>query len=191
MRSSTRIGISALALSAAGLVGLIAKEGYTDRAIIPVAGDRPTVGFGSTFRDDGTPVRMGDTITPPQAVARSLAHIQRDETRLKQCITAPLHQAEYDLLVDHAYQYGAAATCGSSIVRHTNAGRYTEACNAYLDWRYMTSPVARPGWEAFRFDTAGRPIRWRFDCTTPGNRVCSGVGKRSTERRAKCLEAQR
>jgi len=163
-----RIGIGALALSAVGFAGLIAHEGYTDRAIIPVQGDRPTVGFGSTFRPDGSPVRMGDTITPPQAVARSLAHIQRDETRLKQCITAPLHQAEYDLLVDHAYQYGAAATCSSSIVRLTNQGRYAEACEQYARWRFV----------------AGR------DCALPGS-GCRGVALRANERRAKCLEAQR
>jgi lysozyme len=168
MRSSTRIGISALALSAAGLVGLIAHEGYTDRAIIPVQGDRPTVGFGSTFRPDGSPVRMGDTITPPQAVARSLAHIQRDETRLKQCVTAPLHQAEYDLLVDHAYQYGAVATCGSTLVKHINAGRYADACAAYLSWRFVK----------------------KRDCSIRSN-GCYGVWTRSQERHRKCLEAQR
>lgn len=49
-----RIAIGALALSAAGPVGLITHESYTGTAIVPVAGDRPTVGFGSTFRDDGS-----------------------------------------------------------------------------------------------------------------------------------------
>lgn len=185
-----RLAAGALALSAAGLVGLISHEGYTERAIVPVPGDRPTVGFGSTFRDDGSPVRMGDTITPPQAVARTLAHVQKDETRLRRCVTAPISQVEYDLLVDHAYQYGAAETCSSGIVRMTNARRYADACEGYLAWRFMTSSVARAGWEPFRFDAAGRPVRWRYDCTTPGNRICSGVGKRSTERADKCRAAQ-
>lgn len=162
-----RITAGALALSAAGLVAMLAHEGYTDRAVIPVKGDRPTVGFGSTFRDDGAPVQMGDTITPPKAVARSLAHIQRDESRLKQCVTAPLLQAEYDLLVDHAYQYGAAATCNSSIVRHTNAGRYDDACASYLQWRFV----------------AGR------DCSVRAN-GCFGVWTRSQERHTKCMGVQ-
>jgi lysozyme len=168
MMKHARVGIGALALSAAGLVGLIAHEGYTERAVIPVKGDRPTVGFGSTFRDDGAPVQMGDTITPPKAVARSLAHVQRDESRLKKCVTAPLHQAEYDLLVDHAYQYGAVATCGSAIVRHTNAGRYADACAAYLQWRFVK----------------------KRDCSVRSN-GCYGVWTRSQERQARCLEAQR
>ena len=54
-----RITIAALALSAAGLVGLVQYEGYTDRAVIPVPGDVPTIGFGTT---EG--VSMGDRTTP-------------------------------------------------------------------------------------------------------------------------------
>ena len=68
MTTRQRIGIAALALSAMGLVKLVNDESFTPVAVIPVQGDRPTVGFGSTFRDDGSPVQMGDTITVPQAL---------------------------------------------------------------------------------------------------------------------------
>lgn len=159
-----RMAIVAMALSAAGFVGLVSHEGYTDQAVIPVKGDRWTYGFGMTFREDGTPVRPGDRITPTEAVKRSLDHIARDESRLKQCVTAPLTQAEYDTLVGHAYQYGVDKTCGSSIVRLTNAGRYEEACNAYLQWKFV----------------AGR------DCSIRSN-GCYGVWLRSQERQRSCL----
>lgn len=162
-----RTMIGALSLSAAALVGLLAHEGYSDRAIIPVAGDRPTVGFGSTFRDDGSPVRMGDTITPPKAVARSYAHIAKDEAGIKRCVTAPLTQGEYDTMVDFAYQYGVPTLCKSSIVRHANAGRYKEACDAYLLYKRV----------------AGR------DCSIRAN-GCYGVWTRSQDRQRRCLEAQ-
>lgn len=185
-----RTMIGALSLSAAALVGLLAHEGYSERAIIPVAGDRPTVGFGSTFRDDGSPVRMGDTITPPKAVARSYAHIARDEAGLKKCVTAPMTQGEYDTLVDFAYQYGVPTTCGSSIVKLTNERRYKEACAGYLSYRYMTSRTPIAGYEVSQYDAAGKPTRWRFDCATPGNRVCYGVWTRSQDRQRRCLEAQ-
>lgn len=158
-----RIVVAALSLSAAGFVGLVAHEGYTDRAVVPVKGDRPTVGFGSTFRDDGTPVQMGDTITAPQAVKRSFNHIAKDESRLKQCVKAPLHQYEYDTLVDHAYQYGVAATCNSTVVRLVNAGQYEQACQAYERWKFV----------------AGR------DCSVRAN-GCYGVWLRSQERVRRC-----
>ena len=48
-----RVSVAVLTLSAAGLVSILSQESYTERAIIPTKNDRPTVGFGSTFRDDG------------------------------------------------------------------------------------------------------------------------------------------
>lgn len=162
-----RVAIGALALSAAGLVGLALEEHYTDRAVIPVSGDVPTVGFGSTKREDGSPVQMGDTTTPPKALARTLAHIQKDEAGLKQCVTAPLSQAEYDILVKFSYQYGPGATCKSTLVKLINQGRYAEACEQYARWTFV----------------AGR------DCAAPGS-GCRGVVIRANERRDKCMEAQ-
>lgn len=159
-----RTAIAALSLSATALVALITHEGWSDKAIIPVKGDVPTVGPGLTQRPDGSPVQMGDTVRPVEGIQRSLAHIQRDETTLKRCVTAPLSQVEYDLLVDFAYQYGTAAACRSSIVRLANAGDYAGSCRAY---------------ERFRF-VAGR------DCSIRAN-GCYGVWTRSQERVRKCL----
>lgn len=166
MANLTRTRIAGLSLSAAAFVALVSHEGYTDKAIIPVKGDRPTVGLGSTFRDDGTPVQMGDTITPVKAIQRSQAHIAKDETRLRQCVTAPLTQYEYDTLVDHAYQYGPAATCSSEVVRLTNLERYADACQAYLNWKRV----------------GGR------DCSIRSN-GCYGVWLRSQARVQSCLGA--
>ena len=164
---SYRAPIAVLTLSAAAFAGLVLKEGYTDKAVIPVKNDRPTVGFGSTLDEAGNPVKMGDTITPQKAVARSLAHIAKDETALKRCVTGPLSQTEYDVLIDAAYQYGPATVCKSSMVRHINAGEYTQACQAYARYRFV----------------AGR------DCYVRSN-GCYGVYLRSQERVAKCMEAQ-
>lgn len=165
--SINRTPVAILSLSAAALVGLLAHEGYSERAIVPVQGDRPTVGFGSTFREDGSPVRMGDTITPQKAVARSYAHIAKDERGIKACVTAPLTQGEYDVMVDFAYQYGVPTLCKSSIVSHVNAGRYAEACESYLLYKRV----------------AGR------DCSVRAN-GCYGVWTRSQGRRERCMEAQ-
>lgn len=160
--------VGALTLSAIALVGLISHEGYTDKAVIPIKGDRPTVGFGSTFRDDGSPVKMGDTITPQKAITRTVAHLAKDEARLKSCVTGPLSQVEYDTLINFSYQYGAVATCSSSMVKHINAGEYAQSCNAYLKYRFASG----------------------YDCSIPGSRICPGVWSRQLERQAACLGAQ-
>lgn len=162
-----RLFVGTLTLSAAAFGGLVVNESYTDKAVIPTKNDRPTVGFGSTFNADGSAVKLGDRITPPQAVVRSLAHIAKDETGIKACVTGALSQKEFDLLIDFSYQYGVAATCKSSIVRHYNAGNYAQACEAYTQYKYSGG----------------------YDCSTPGNRICAGVYTRSLARRDACKAA--
>ena len=131
---NARVKVAGLGASAALLVALVAHEGYTDKAVIPVKGDVPTVGFGSTTRPDGTPVRMGDTTTPVQALQRTLAHIQVDESGIKRCVTAPLTQSEYDAYVSLTYNIGAKAFCGSTLVRKLNQQDYVGACLEILNW---------------------------------------------------------
>lgn len=121
--------LAALTLSAAGLVGIVAHEGYSGTAIVPVPGDVPTLGFGTT---EG--VRLGDRTTPPQALARALQDVQRYEGALRRCVTAPLHQHEYDAYTSLAYNIGPTAFCSSTLVRRLNAGDYAEACGEILRW---------------------------------------------------------
>jgi lysozyme len=124
-----RVLIASLSLSAAAFGGLVAYEGYSDTAIIPVPGDVPTLGFGTT---EG--VKPGDRITPPKAVARALQDVAKYEGAVKTCVKVPLHQYEYDAFLSLAYNIGPGAFCGSTLVRVLNAGDYTEACRQILKW---------------------------------------------------------
>lgn len=126
-----------LALSAVALVGIVVTEGYTDKAIKPLPGDKPTIGFGSTTRADGSAVQLGDRTTPPEALARALQDVQRFEGALKQCVTAPLHQSEYDAYISFAYNVGEDAFCDSSLVKKLNGLDYPGACAEILRWRYF------------------------------------------------------
>lgn len=160
--SRGRILVAALSLSAAGFVGLLQQEGYTDTAVIPVPGDVPTIGFGTT---EG--VHLGDRITPPKAVARALNDIQKYEGAMHQCVTVPLHQAEYDVFLSTAYNVGPGAFCKSTLVKKLNTGDYRGACDELLRWRFFQ----------------GR------DCSKTGS-GCAGLWKRRQDDRAKCLDAQ-
>ena len=159
----SRVKSSLLVLAASTLVGLALHEGYTDKAVIPVPGDVPTIGFGSTRRPDGAPVQMGDRTTPPQALAQKLRDVRQFEGELKGCVTAPLTQGEYDSLVSLAYNVGAGAVCRSTMVRLHNAGRHAEACAQFDRWTYFQGK----------------------DCREPANR-CSGLAKRRAAERAMC-----
>lgn len=129
--------IATISLSAAALVGIVASEGYTDRAVIPVPGDVPTIGFGTT---EG--VKMGETTTPPKALARALQDVGRYEGALKLCVKVPLHQHEYDAYVSLAYNIGSRAFCGSTLARKLNEGDYPGACREILRWdRFKGQPL--------------------------------------------------
>lgn len=151
--STSRTAVVGLALSASALVAIVTREGYTDAAIIPTKGDVPTNGFGSTTRLDGTPLKLGEKTNPVAALQRSMVYIQQGEQRLKQCVKAPLLQAEYDLYLDLLYNIGPAGFCGSTIVKRLNAQDYAGACQAILMWNRVGAQR----------------------CDEPGNKVCAGL----------------
>jgi lysozyme len=124
-----RAPIVGLGISGIALVGLLVAEGYRDTAYIPVAGDVPTIGFGTTQN-----VRMGDKITVPQALNRALDDVQKFEGAMKRCVKVPLHQYEYDAYLSLTYNIGEGAFCRSTLVRLLNQQRYDEACKQILRW---------------------------------------------------------
>jgi lysozyme len=123
-----RSAIAALSLSAAALVGIATHEGFVGEAYRDIVGVW-TIGFGTTAG-----VRPGDRIEPVAALQRKLADVQRFEGALRQCVTVPLHQHEYDAYMSLAYNIGPGAFCGSTLVRKLNAGDYAGACREILRW---------------------------------------------------------
>jgi lysozyme len=158
-----RMTIAALSLSAAAYVGILTREGYTDGVVIPTKGDVPTIGFGTTGG-----VKKGDRTTPVKAAQRALADVQKFEGALKQCVTAPLHQAEYDIYTDLSYNIGSGAFCSSSIVKRLNERDYLGACNSILKFKYAAG----------------------YDCSTPGNKRCAGLWTDRLRVHAQCVAAQ-
>ena len=136
--------LASLALSAAALVGIALNEGYSDNAIIPIKGDVPTVGFGST---EG--VKLGDKTTPVKALARALQDIQKYEGAVKKCVKVPLYQYEYDSFLSLAYNIGTSAFCKSTLVKKLNQEDYQAACKEILRWDRANGKVI-PGLTARR-----------------------------------------
>lgn len=157
--------IAALALSAAGFVGILLQEGYSDRAIIPVPGDVPTIGFGTT---EG--VKMGDRITPPKAAARALKDVSKYEGAIKRCVKVDLHQYEYDAYTDTAYNIGPTAFCNSTLVKKLNAEDYPGACTSMLDWKRYK----------------------QYDCSLAKNhKICGGLWDRRQEMYQLCMHGRK
>lgn len=132
MAMNSRTLIVSLCLSAAGFAGIVLQEGYTDKAVIPVPGDVPTIGFGTT---EG--VKIGDRITPQQAIVRAVRDVQKFEGAIKQCVTVPLYQHEYDSFVSLAYNVGPSVFCKSLLVKRLNTEDYAGACEEIMRWRFF------------------------------------------------------
>ncbi|WP_286920074.1 MULTISPECIES: glycoside hydrolase family protein [Pseudomonas] len=169
MSARNRIAVSLLTMSLAGFGAWKASEGFTDVAVIPTKGDVPTIGHGSTRWEDGTPVKMGDTITRQRAEV--LARTLNSKAEKQFAASLPgvkLHQEEFDLYMDFVGQYGMGNWRPSSIRRDLLAGNYVQACNDLLKYKFAAG----------------------YDCSTPGNKRCWGVWQRQLERHAKCIGAQ-
>lgn len=139
-----RLAAGALSLSAAGLVAIAGYEGYSGTAYQPLPGDRPTIGFGTT---EG--VHLGDKTTPPKALERLMRDVGKTSTAIGRCVKVPLSQGEYDAYTSLAYNIGATAFCGSTLVRKLNSGDYPGACSEILRWKYFRGKVSK-GLEARR-----------------------------------------
>lgn len=124
-----RTALAGLSISGVALIGLLAAEGFRDTAYIPVLGDVPTIGFGTTDS-----VRMGQRIEVTQALNRALVDVQKFEGAMKRCVTVPLHQYEYDAYVSLTYNIGEGAFCRSTLVRLLNKEDFRGACKQILRW---------------------------------------------------------
>ena len=126
--SSIRLGIGALGISATLLVSIALDEGYRGEAYKDAVGI-PTVGYGETKG-----VTMKSRTTPDRALVQLLSSANRHASDIRQCITVPLYQHEFDAYVSLAYNIGAKNFCHSTLVRKLNAKDYSGACSEIRRW---------------------------------------------------------
>lgn len=134
-----RKAIATLALSVSGFVTILAFEGYSEKAVAPLPGDVPTLGFGST----GPDIKSGDRTNPVKAVQRAARDVTKFEGGVKRCVNVPLYQHEYDAYVSLAYNIGPSKFCSSTLVKMLNQQRYDEACAQILRWNRFQGQVNR------------------------------------------------
>lgn len=139
----SRSSVAGLSMSALAVVAWVTYEGWAPTATIPIPGDVPTHGFGTTTHVDGSPVRLGEPITPVQAVRRVVQAGDEYGRVLQRCFgpEVVLYQHEWDAFVLLAKNVGAAAVCRSSITQKVQSGRYAEACDTIMDFAGITRMV--------------------------------------------------
>lgn len=145
---------------------------YADK----LAGGIPTVCDGITRHVTSTPIIVGDTWTPERCHAERDAALQRVQMAVAKCFHRFPPQAVFDMASSHAWNVGAAATCGSGAMQAWNAGQWDLGCQR----------ISR--------DSAGRPV-WSYVRTgktlpngQPELRFVQGLANRRIDETGKCLE---
>lgn len=143
-----RVSIAVVMVTASALMGIAQHEDYRETAYIPVKGDVPTIGYGSTKG-----VKMGDRTTPARALMRLNDEIEGVyASELKRCIKVPVHYHEFGAFVMLAYSVGAPTVCRKAkpgqppnLIDLINAQRYAEACERIEAFVYGPGRVKLPG----------------------------------------------
>lgn len=101
-----------------------------------------TIGYGSTYWPDGTPVKQGDKLAD-EAEAEHLLSITLDDFELCVCgeLVWPIEHHRFDAMVSLAYNIGISAFRGSTIARLLKAGEHEAIANQFPRWNKQSGKV--------------------------------------------------
>jgi len=80
----------------------------------------PTVGYGSTFFEDGTKVKLGDKITKKRAEELLDFMVLQFANQVDKHIKVPLSENKFGALVSFAYNVGVSALSKSTLLKKVN-----------------------------------------------------------------------
>jgi lysozyme len=152
-------------------------EHFVPDAMIPIKGDVPTIGYGTTVNPDtGKPVKLGDKIDRKTADRYLMKDLDVFKTGLAKCVKAPLSENEFNAFMSLTYNIGVSAICNSSIPSKLNLGQYDAACKTILQFNKMKD-VSKPMY----YDKATK--KWKYQL-----KVVKGLDNRRKQEYATCIK---
>jgi lysozyme len=119
----------------AGLELIKTFEGFSSSPYLDPIGI-PTIGFGSIWNDDGSPVTMEqsdlDETEAERFLRREVHHIEK---RIGRLIQAELTTNMFSALCSFAYNIGTGALQRSTMRMKLNRGWYEAAADEFPKWR--------------------------------------------------------
>lgn len=95
----------------------------------------PTIGYGSTFYEDGTKVKLTDAPITEARAMDLLGNVVNDFSKqVNKLIKVEVTQHQYDALVDFAYNVGVGNLASSTLLKKLNAKLYDETAEQFLRW---------------------------------------------------------
>lgn len=128
---------------------------YADK----LAGGLPTVCAGLTHHITTTPIVVGQRWSAEKCLAEEQKAITTVQFRLEQCFRVMPPQSVFDAATSHAWNNGAATTCGSLAMQAWNTSNWDLGCRrlAFSDggsrvWSYVKTGKMLPnGKPEYRF----------------------------------------
>lgn len=115
-------------------------------------------------------VKPGDVATPAQCSEFFHSDVGAAFAAVDRLVTAPMSEPQRAGITSFCGYSIGSGNCGrSTFLKKLNAGDRKGACAAIMDWTYIT--------------VDGR----KFDCRTPGNKLCAGLVERRESERELCL----
>lgn len=118
-------------------------EGFETEVYLDVAGLK-TIGVGHLLTKDelssgkifigGETVRYGDGLSEQQVYGLLGQDLAKFEQAVEDEVTVPLSANQFDALVSFAFNVGAAAFSGSTLLRLLNQGKYDEVPTQLRRW---------------------------------------------------------
>lgn len=99
---------------------------------------RPTIGYGSTYYQDGTPVTMNDPYITEDQATDLLKYKLNNEfvPGVNNLVIVQLTQGQFDALVDFSYNCGLGNLKNSTLLKLVNQGNFTGASAQFNHWIY-------------------------------------------------------
>lgn len=102
----------------------------------------PTIGWGTTVID-GRKVRVGERITVEKAQELFDKDLAKFENYVRDLVTVPLTQPQFDALVSFVYNLGPTNFKKSTLLKYINQGKVKEAQAQFLRWNRAGGKVLR------------------------------------------------
>jgi len=102
----------------------------------------PTIGYGSTYYDDGSKVTMDDDYISESDATDLLKKVLTPiEQAVFKLVKQKLTQNQFDALVSFAYNVGTTAFKNSTLLRLFNGYNVPGAANEFLKWNKVKGTV--------------------------------------------------
>lgn len=108
-----------MTISTKGLLFIKDKEGILLKAY--TVGDRPTIGYGNTYYENGNPVKLGDKITIERAEKLYRNILTSFSVGVNKLVKSKVNQNQFDALVSYAYNRGLDSLKNSGLLRLVNS----------------------------------------------------------------------